>query len=332
MSIGELLAELSSRDIKVWAEGSSLRCSAQPGTLTPALRQALRDRKADVLDFLRDAAALARQAPLVVPLQAHGQRVPIFAVPGHNGDVFCYRALARHLGADQPFFALQLPGLDGLEAPLETVEDLATRLATEIHSSSPNGALILAGFCAGGTIAFETAKKLREKGREILLLALLGSPYPSFFRSSWARIVEIIRFQLNELASLGLTGKIGYIVDKVRKRSSLRTDVMIMHRRSVEMSTVRAMKSYFPVAFPCRIRAFLPSCPNADRQTPRWGEMSRDFKEFLGPDCTEANMLTEPNAMFFGRLLRQAIDEVRAGSELDVGRCRETHARFAAPA
>ena len=69
----------------------------------PANRDAL-------IEFLREAQGLAAQQRAIVPLEAVGTRTPIFAVAGHNGDVFAYRALAQHLGPDQPFFGLQPPG------------------------------------------------------------------------------------------------------------------------------------------------------------------------------------------------------------------------------
>ena len=80
--------------------------------LTPELRDRLKERKTDILDFLRQAKTLAAQARAIVPLQSRGTGVPVFAVPGHNGDVFCYRLFARHFPR-RPFFGLQPPGLDG---------------------------------------------------------------------------------------------------------------------------------------------------------------------------------------------------------------------------
>ena len=113
MNTAAFLATLRSRDIQVWAEGDQLRCNGPPGALSSELREELRQRKADILKFLDAAASLARQQRAIIPLQPRGARVPVFAVAGHNGDVFCYRALAQHLGEDQPFFGLQPPGLDG---------------------------------------------------------------------------------------------------------------------------------------------------------------------------------------------------------------------------
>ena len=121
MSVAPFLVELRSRDIRVWPEGDQLRCSAPAGALTPELREHLRQRKSEIVEFLSAAAATARQQRAIVPLQPRGERVPVFAVGGHNGDVFCYRALAEHLGDDQPFFGLQPPGVDGRKDVLREV-------------------------------------------------------------------------------------------------------------------------------------------------------------------------------------------------------------------
>ena len=108
MSIAEFLSELRRRDVEVAIDGDELRCSARAGALTLELRDRLKERKTDILDFLRQAKTLATQARAIVPLQPRGTGVPVFAVPGHNGDVFCYRLFARHL-PEAPFFGLQPP-------------------------------------------------------------------------------------------------------------------------------------------------------------------------------------------------------------------------------
>ena len=99
-----MLSELRSLDIRVRWDGDQLRCDAPAGVVTADLRDAIRQRKAEITEFLRAAEALSRQQRAIVPLQPRGERDPVFAVGGHNGDVFCYRALAAHLGEDQPVF------------------------------------------------------------------------------------------------------------------------------------------------------------------------------------------------------------------------------------
>jgi hypothetical protein len=111
--VSDFLAELGRKDIHVWGDGERLRCNAPEGALTPDLRHQLRDRKGEILEFLRAAEAVARQQPAIVPLQPRGARTPIYGVPGHPGDVFCFSDLVKRLGDDQPFYGLEPPGLDG---------------------------------------------------------------------------------------------------------------------------------------------------------------------------------------------------------------------------
>jgi amino acid adenylation domain-containing protein len=59
MTIAFLLAELRSRDIQVWADGERLQCNAPAGALTPELRDQLRRRKSEILEFLRGPAELS---------------------------------------------------------------------------------------------------------------------------------------------------------------------------------------------------------------------------------------------------------------------------------
>ena len=51
MSVAAFLSELRSRDIQVSAAGGELRCSAPPGALSTELRDELRRRKNEILEF-----------------------------------------------------------------------------------------------------------------------------------------------------------------------------------------------------------------------------------------------------------------------------------------
>lgn len=55
MKTVEFLSYLRSRDIQVFVDGDRLRCNAPEGTLTPALRAELSERKAELISFLRQA-------------------------------------------------------------------------------------------------------------------------------------------------------------------------------------------------------------------------------------------------------------------------------------
>ena len=322
MSAGALLSELRRRDIQLAAVGSELRCSAPAGALTPELREQLRQHKAGLLALLASAQALAQQQRAIVPLQASGSRAPIFGVPGHNGDVFCYRALARALGEDQPFFGLQPPGLDGEAEPLSGVEALAAYFAAQIRAFRPaDSSLVVAGFCAGGTVAFELAQQLLASGVKVELLALFGCPYPVYFSRRrqlalrFAHELERCRKHLLGLASRSWTLWRAYLADELRelkaRRDSARAaaaDPVLALRSKVEEATIRAVRRYVPRCFAGRCALFLPGrqWQRSGVGARRWHGLASATEEHFGPEAsTGSDMLREAHAPAFAQLFNR---------------------------
>lgn len=196
MTTSEFLHELRRQDVRVWTEGDRLRVNAPRSVLTPELQAELAARKPEILSLFETAAA--RRSTLV-PIQPSGWRPPFYGVPGHNGDVFCYVRLARELGAGQPFYALEPPGVDGRERPLTSVEDLAALFLRDLRAVQPEGPYYLGGFCLGGIVAFELARQLRAEGQEVALLALFESASPRGLRP-WHRKASALRYYMRELA------------------------------------------------------------------------------------------------------------------------------------
>jgi thioesterase domain-containing protein len=326
VSVAGFLGDLRGREIQLWADGDRLRCKAPAGVLTPELQGELQRRKAEILDFLRSAEAVARQQPAIVPLQPHGTRLPVFAVAGHNGDVFTYRTLAEQLGADQPFFGLQPPGLDGASAPLERAEDLAAYFAAQIRSFWPAGPCIIAGFCAGGTIAFELSRQLQQGGAEVSLLAMFACPYPNAFRvpQQWMRTVATHTQRI--AARRSMRARIEYVAEVRANRQAAReeqaraaADVVLARRAAVEQATLAGVRRYKPVRFDGRAALFLPNqaWTRSGFQPLRWRSLVAETEEFYGPDrVTMDVMLRGPDtpmiADFFRRLPeRDAVQAVR---------------------
>ncbi len=321
MSVTGLLAELRARDIHVRADGDRLQCNAPADALTPELREQLRLRKGDLLEFLRSAGALAQKQRAIVPLQSHGNRTPVFAVAGHNGDVFCYRFLAQHLGEEQPFYGLEPPGRDGQDEPLTRVEDIAAYFASQIRAFRPEEPCIIAGYCAGGSIAFELAQQLEQAGTAVSFLALFGAPYPTVYRLL-PELRYQTRFQIKRLVrharamvTLSSAERRSYIAERLRNIRAQQnnappeeSDLVLALRTKVERATIRAARRYTPSHFAGRLSLFLP-CPawvNCGAEPLRWREVAQQTEEYFGSDgCDNDNMLRQPYAATFAELFQQ---------------------------
>jgi len=116
----------------------------------------------------------AAHIPLI-EVQAGGSKRPFFFLHGDlGGGGFYCRALARALGPEQPFYALEPYRLADREAP-HTVEAMATAYIEAARSVQPQGPYQLGGLCNGGLVAFEMARQLRAAGQAVDLLVLLDA-------------------------------------------------------------------------------------------------------------------------------------------------------------
>jgi len=322
------LQELRSRDVQVWADGDQLRCTAPTGVLTPELREQLRERKRDIVEFLRAAESRAQhqQQRAIVPLQPQGTRAPIFGVPGHNGDVFCYRFLAQQLGDDQPFFGLQLPGVDGQREPLTCIEDLAAYFAAQILAYRPDSPYVITGYCAGGTIAFELARQLLEQGATIHFVALFTSPYPTAYRplsqlrQRVADTVERVNTHARALLWRSNGERREYIIQRLRDWKARRNappaspdppDPVEALRAKVQAATIVGLRRYTPRHFDGRLSLFLPNKGWLRPGSPmlRWRRVAREAEKYVGPDgCHGDHMLLEPHVPVIADLFRGGRD------------------------
>ena len=138
----------------------------------------------------------AGQRESIIAIQKGGAKRPFFFLHGDwiNGAYWCF-ALARDLGSDQPFYALEPYSFDGLPVP-PPLEAIAAAHLQSLHAIQPKGPYLLGGFCNGGLLAYEMARQLHMEGETVDLLVLMdpmpiGSFYP--IRHRLARAV-ISRF------------------------------------------------------------------------------------------------------------------------------------------
>jgi thioesterase domain-containing protein len=321
MSTFDFLVQLKHSGIRVWLEGQRLRCAGPEQILTAAVRQQLSDRKPEIIAFLRSAGSRATSShQSIVPIQASGTRRPFFAVPGHNGDVFCYVDLARHLGPDQPLLALQAPGLDFGQEPLTSLRDIAAVFARDITAMQPQGPYLLGGYCVGGSIAYELAQQLTMQGHQVSLLVMFGSPCPTLFdlmNRGHAAIHDLGgRFFRHGAALVQRTPTAwsAYLRERAAERRADRERERRdpLRQRLAEV-TVEAFKRYEPRSSAFPVFMLMPNNQPDTLLSDRpldWGLFSRDFTIALGPAGGDmSSMMIEPHVQWFAQLLSGKLSE-----------------------
>lgn len=111
----------------------------------------------------------------LVPIKPSGSKMPIYIVHGAGLNVLLFNALAMNMDAEQPVYGLQARGLNGVDEPLDVMEDIAANYITEIVAQNPEGPYALAGYSLGGTIAYEMARQMKAMGKDVKLLAVFDT-------------------------------------------------------------------------------------------------------------------------------------------------------------
>ena len=106
-----------------------------------------------------------------------GTSRPLWLLHGDykGGGLYC-RELADYLESTQPFYAVAPRGADGGFA--WTIEDMAKDEINLVLDRQSEGPYHLAGYCAGGLVAYEMAVRMTEAGRDVGALLLIDTGYP----------------------------------------------------------------------------------------------------------------------------------------------------------
>ncbi len=118
--------------------------------------------------------------PVLVPLRQRGSAPPLYLVHGRLAQALVSPHFLDLLGDDQPVWAFQARGLDGMQEPHATIEAMAADYVDEIRIRQPDGPYFLGSLCIGVFVAIQMARLLRASGEAVLPLLLLDPPVRPF--------------------------------------------------------------------------------------------------------------------------------------------------------
>ncbi|MDT5156673.1 MAG: hypothetical protein QOH51_1030 [Acidobacteriota bacterium] len=130
------------------------------------------------------------ESSALVSIQPLGSRPPLFFLHPIGGEVFGYAALARHLGADQPFYGIQARGLDGRQTPFREMSAMAAYYVDEVRRVQPAEPFLLGGYSLGGIIAFEMAQQLYGAGYRQIEVLIVDEEAPIHGARNFSSIVS----------------------------------------------------------------------------------------------------------------------------------------------
>jgi acetoacetyl-CoA synthetase len=132
----------------------------------------------------------APRFPALVLLKEGAKKPPIFLAHGLGGSVIDFFQPVKHIESDHPIYGMQAKGIDGLDEPLERIEDMAEYSLNAIKELQPQGPYALMGYSLGGLVALEMAQQLSANGEEVALLAMIDA-YPHMRHLSLGQRVRL---------------------------------------------------------------------------------------------------------------------------------------------
>jgi amino acid adenylation domain-containing protein len=182
---------------------------------------------ANVRQELAAPSTRSRAIPVLLPLWQQGDAPPLFLIHGRHGQAFVSPHFMRLLGSDQPVWAFQARGLDGLQEPHTMVEDMAAEYLAAMREQRPHGPYFLGSLCAGAYIAAILARALRDAGEVVLPLLLLDPPESLLHRGYSTMSEEAFVRKMKKRRAQG--GSLGPEDDPAYMQALLRTALAFEH-------------------------------------------------------------------------------------------------------
>jgi thioesterase domain-containing protein len=101
--------------------------------------------------------------------------LPFFLLHGVlEGEAFYAWNLARGVGPEIPFYTIAPHGAHGAPVP-ESIEEMAQEYFALIRETQPQGPYRLGGYCNGGYVALEIARRLQAEGERVDCLLIVAA-------------------------------------------------------------------------------------------------------------------------------------------------------------
>jgi syringomycin synthetase protein SyrE len=126
---------------------------------------------AGLAGVLAHADGAASPHPNLVPIRPAGRQRPLFLLHPIGGEVQYAHAVAPWLGDEHPVYGLAAPGAESLAG----MDELVDSHLRAIRHVQPQGPYRLAGWSAGGLIAYEIAGRLRAEHQEVEFIGMIDA-------------------------------------------------------------------------------------------------------------------------------------------------------------
>jgi len=268
----------------------------------------------------------------LVPIKPKGSKMPLYIVHGAGLNVLLFNALAMNMDDEQPVYGLQAKGLNGIDEPLDVMEDIAANYIAEIIAQNPTGPYALAGYSLGGTIAYEMAHQLTNMGKEVKMLAVFDTyakqtdSYDPVVKRTFNRIwlfimkflYSFVLFAQNpkrtvEYKSTELKRKIIRVFWRVFKGKEEKREGFFAYDNEIDEASAKAKRNYFQKPLNIKVdlfRATKKTFYMADFKYLGWRKFALKGVNVHDIPGEHNTIFAPPNDKEFAVVLQQCLDRV----------------------
>jgi thioesterase domain-containing protein/aryl carrier-like protein len=262
----------------------------------------------------------------LVPIQPRGDGHPFFCVHPSTGGVLCYMNLARALGDDRPFFALQSLALERNEELSAGIEEMASAYLQSLRDVQPAGPYLLSGWSTGAVVAYEMASQLVSNGERISHLFMLDPPSLSMrndgrndhvvqglndVAESLGLTPESIVRDLNNSAQFDADDQLAHLLEVARRNQMIPEDMDVDRLRrhlDVHAATISALGAYQPQPHPGPVTII--GTDSSVHSIEEWKQLAGENVSLATIPGDHFSMLREPVVHLLARNIRSVMNDV----------------------
>ncbi|HET9868103.1 MAG TPA: thioesterase domain-containing protein, partial [Nitrospira sp.] len=270
----------------------------------------------------------------LVEIQPGTGKTPLFFVHPVGGNVFCYFNLARRLGADQPFYALQAKGLNNGQHGHTRIEEMASYYVEHLRAVQPTGPYRIGGWSLGGVVAFEMARQLKASGDDVPMLALIDSPSPSAF-AGMGRADELSQLAsfaidlgftqehlsrfVDDVRPLSLEEQLAYMLDRALAENLVPADMELDHLHRlfrVFKTNVEALCAYVPGVYTGQVtyvQAVENDAAGVSDMSKEWHELALGGVDAYRLPGDHYSILKQPYVAALAQCIEQRVRKLENG-------------------
>jgi amino acid adenylation domain-containing protein len=270
------------------------------------------------------------QEDRAIPIRPSGSQPPLFLAYEGAGSIAYAQVLHPHVDAEIPVYALPAPS--PADAPLRTVEGMATRLVRMIREVQPSGPYRLGGWSFGGVLAYEVAAQLIGRDETVEFVGMFDSYHPVRVRGvshdpaqEHAQLLHVLRMaetvdsngpvDPDEAGVPTGAEELETFVTRCREKGLLPGHVTVEQARQMRdhlRGNAVALREYSPQPLPVAVHLF-PAGQSGDPDLSRGWQATLPAAQLRVTPVpgTHLSMMRAPNVATLGEALSRAIGRAR---------------------